>query len=70
MLPNPFSDAGRVYDEVQQVKRELYNKTNNWEFFSLKGKVDALSQDVKTLSETVMDIYNKLDNIKNEMEIK
>lgn len=29
MLPNPFTEVGRVYDEVQQLKRELHNKVND-----------------------------------------
>jgi len=63
MLPNPFSEVGRVYQEVQDLKRVIYNKSNNWELSSLQGRVDALSQDIRTLSETVMDIYNKLDDV-------
>lgn len=62
MLPNPFTEVGRVYQEVQDLKRVIDNKVNNWELSSLQGKVDALAQDVRTLSESVMDIYNKLDN--------
>lgn len=64
MLPNPFSEVGRVYQEVQDLKRTIDNKANNWELSSLQSRVDSLSQDVKTLSETVMDIYNKLDEVK------
>jgi len=66
MLPNPFTEVGRVYQEVQDLKRCMNNKVNNWEFSSLQGKVDALCQDVRTLSESVMDIYNKLDELKND----
>lgn len=66
MLPNPFTEVGRVYQEVQDLKRIIDNKINNWELSSLQGKVDALAQDVKTLSESVMDIYNKLDNHTHE----
>lgn len=64
MLPNPFTEVGRVYHEVIALKREVDNKANNWELSSLQGRVDALSQDVRTLRETVMDIYNKIDEVK------
>lgn len=68
MLPNPFTEVGRIYQEVQDLKREINNKTNNWELSSLLDKVDALAQDTRTLSESVMDIYNRLDTINNQIQ--
>ena len=61
-------DVGRVYEEVLQLKRELHNKVNNWEYSSLKDKIDALSQDVRTINECVMGIYNKIDTINNQIQ--
>jgi uncharacterized coiled-coil DUF342 family protein len=68
MLPNPLSEVGRVYEEVRQLKSVVNNKANNWELSSLSSRIDALSQDVRTLSESVMDIYNKLDIINNQIQ--
>lgn len=62
MLPNPFSEVGKVYDEVRQLQRELHSKANTWDISSLQNKIDTLSQDVRNINESIMNIYNKLDN--------
>lgn len=66
MNPNPFTEVGRVYCELQDLRREVQNKANNWEVNDLKSSLTALSKDVTTINECIMDICNQLQRLEEK----
>lgn len=53
MLSAPWTEVGRLQQEVQSIRNELYRKVENHEIHSINSRLDSLEHSLRELGTTL-----------------
>ena len=71
MLQAPWTEIGRLQQELMQLKHELSRKGDKYEINSLSSKVDSLERTNGQLSSEVACLRNELQELQeNQIRLK
>jgi peptidoglycan hydrolase CwlO-like protein len=62
----PWSDIGRIQQELNQVKNDLRNKPNSYEISSINSKLDSLERAMRELGSTLTEIQYRLQELEED----
>jgi hypothetical protein len=63
MLPNPFTEVGRVYSELQQLEHKVNSKANDYEVSELKHQIQQIKSEITFLCNEVHRVWEVFDEI-------
>lgn len=63
---SPFTDIGQVQREVDEIRRQINGKANDYEVRALISRLDSLEHTVRQISATLDSIQSELQQIQAE----
>jgi len=69
MLPNPFTEVGRVYSELQSLEHKVNNKANDYEVTELKHQLTQVKAEITFLCNEVHRVWEVIDEINRKNNV-
>lgn len=60
---SPFTDVGQVQREVDEVRRQVNGKANDYEVHAVVSRLDSLEHTVREISTTLNRIQSELHQL-------
>jgi len=59
----PWTDTGRLQNEIQSIRNDLRNKAENHELSSINCRLDSLEHTVRELGSTLDGVQHRLQQL-------
>jgi len=64
MFSSPFTEIGRLQQEVRDLEQKLHNKPDNWELIDIKSRLSHLESVIISIQNSIGHIEQTTINLK------
>jgi hypothetical protein len=65
----PWTDIGRIQQDVDQIKSELHRKADSHEIYQIKSTLDRLEHSIGEVSALSSGLSSAVETLQNKIEV-